>query len=152
MATYVFVADQLHLPKGLNNVTLTGTLNNGVTTFASSKAVLNVPYASHGARARCIATWAAGRSIGPCPRSRRSIPEPWRSPRQRHGGEPFGQPRAGRTWPSSRSATPRWWPRPQTAKKAARVETPRPVVSIHKRNDGVRGGASTKLPPCSGTA
>ncbi len=46
MATYVFVADQLHLPKGLSNVTLTGTLNNGVTTFESSKAVLNVPYAS----------------------------------------------------------------------------------------------------------
>ncbi len=46
MATYVFVADQLHLPKGLSNVTLTGTLNNGVTTFDSSTAVLNVPYAS----------------------------------------------------------------------------------------------------------
>jgi hypothetical protein len=46
MATYVFVADQLHLPKGLSNVTLTGTLNNGVTTFSSSTAVLNIPYAS----------------------------------------------------------------------------------------------------------
>jgi hypothetical protein len=46
MATYVFVADQLHLPKGLSNVTLTGTLNNGLTTFESSTAVLNVPYAS----------------------------------------------------------------------------------------------------------
>jgi hypothetical protein len=46
MATYVFVADQLHLPKGLSNVTLTGTLNNGVTTFESSTAVLNIPYAS----------------------------------------------------------------------------------------------------------
>ena len=45
-ATYVFVADQLHLPKGLNNVTLAGTLDNGVTTFVSSKAVLNIPYAA----------------------------------------------------------------------------------------------------------
>ena len=46
MATYVFVADQLHLPKGLSNVTLTGTLNNGVTTFDSSTAVLNIPDAA----------------------------------------------------------------------------------------------------------
>ena len=40
------MADQLHLPKGLNNVTLAGTLDNGVTTFVSSKAVLNIPYAA----------------------------------------------------------------------------------------------------------
>ena len=46
MATYVFVADQLHLPKGLNDVTLAGTLNNGVTTFVSTRAVLNIPYAA----------------------------------------------------------------------------------------------------------
>jgi hypothetical protein len=43
IATYVFVADQLHLPPGLNNVTLSGTLNNGLTTFSSSRAVLNIP-------------------------------------------------------------------------------------------------------------
>jgi hypothetical protein len=46
MATYVFVADQLHLPKGLSTVTLTGKLNNGLTTFESSTSVLNIPYAS----------------------------------------------------------------------------------------------------------
>src|SRR5262249_12416629 len=45
MATYVFVANQLHLPKGLSNVTLDGTLTDG-TTFQSSTAILNVPYAS----------------------------------------------------------------------------------------------------------
>jgi hypothetical protein len=45
MATYVFVANQLNLPKGLSNVTLDGTLTNG-TTFETSKAVLNIPYAS----------------------------------------------------------------------------------------------------------
>jgi hypothetical protein len=45
IATYVFVANQLHLHKGLNNVTLSGTLNNG-EAFTSSKAVLNIPYAA----------------------------------------------------------------------------------------------------------
>ena len=49
-ATYVFVADQLPLHKGLNNVTLEGTLDNGVTTFKSSNTVLNIPYASQVAR------------------------------------------------------------------------------------------------------
>ncbi len=47
MATYVFVADQLHLKKGLDNVTLQGTLNNGVTQILSSNAVLNIPYAAN---------------------------------------------------------------------------------------------------------
>lgn len=50
MDTFVFVADQLNLPKGLSNVTLTGTMDNGVTTFQSSTAVLNIPYASQAAR------------------------------------------------------------------------------------------------------
>jgi hypothetical protein len=45
MATYVFVANQLDLPKGLSNATLSGTLNNGMTQFQSSTAILNVPYA-----------------------------------------------------------------------------------------------------------
>jgi hypothetical protein len=45
-ATYVFVADQLKLPPGLDNVTLSGTLNNGVTQFSSTTAVLNIPNAS----------------------------------------------------------------------------------------------------------
>jgi hypothetical protein len=49
-ATYVFVANELHLAKGLNNVTLSGTLNNGTTKFTSSTAVLNIPYASQVAR------------------------------------------------------------------------------------------------------
>ncbi len=44
-ATYVFVADQLHLPPGLNNVTISGTLNDG-EAFTSSKAVLNIPNAA----------------------------------------------------------------------------------------------------------
>ena len=42
-ATYVFVADQLNLPAGLQNVTLSGTLDNGVTKFTSTTAVLNIP-------------------------------------------------------------------------------------------------------------
>jgi hypothetical protein len=46
MATYVFVANQLHLHPGLNDVTLAGTLNNGMTKFQTSNVVLNVPYAS----------------------------------------------------------------------------------------------------------
>jgi hypothetical protein len=46
-ATYVFVANQLHLPKGLSNVTLAGTLDNGVTKFSTSNAVLNIPYAAN---------------------------------------------------------------------------------------------------------
>lgn len=46
MATYVFVANQLHLHPGLNDVTLSGTLNNGMTKFQTSNVVLNVPYAS----------------------------------------------------------------------------------------------------------
>jgi hypothetical protein len=45
-ATYVFVADQLHLHPGLNNVTISGTLKNGLTTFSSTKAVLNIPDAA----------------------------------------------------------------------------------------------------------
>src|SRR5262249_1922361 len=50
-ATYVFVANQLHLPKGLSTVTLSGTLDNGTTPFTSSPAVLNIPYAAQvGAR------------------------------------------------------------------------------------------------------
>lgn len=49
-ATYVFVADQLNLPKGLSDVTLSGTLDNGVTKFQSTSAVLNIPYASQVAR------------------------------------------------------------------------------------------------------
>jgi hypothetical protein len=43
IATYVFRADQLHLPRGLNTVTLAGTLKNGTTTFQSSREVLNIP-------------------------------------------------------------------------------------------------------------
>ncbi len=46
METYVFVANQLHLPKGLQEVTLAGTLKNGVTKFTSTRAVLNIPYAA----------------------------------------------------------------------------------------------------------
>jgi hypothetical protein len=42
IATYVFPANELHLPQGLSNVTLSGTLKNGTTTFQSSRAVLNV--------------------------------------------------------------------------------------------------------------
>jgi hypothetical protein len=41
-ATYVFVADQLHLPPGLTTATLTGQLKTG-QTFASQKEVLNIP-------------------------------------------------------------------------------------------------------------
>ena len=44
--TFVFVANQLHLPKGLSNVTISGTLNDGTTKFSSSSAILNIPYAS----------------------------------------------------------------------------------------------------------
>ncbi len=47
MATYVFVANQLNLPRGLDNVTLQGTLNNGQTKILSSNAVLNIPYAAN---------------------------------------------------------------------------------------------------------
>jgi hypothetical protein len=43
IATYVFPADQLHLPPGLDTVTLAGTLKNGTTTFQSSRTVLNIP-------------------------------------------------------------------------------------------------------------
>ena len=90
MATYVFVADQLHLPKGLCNVTLTGTLNNGVTTFESSKAVLNIPYVStmKGALRNYMAagrtstrTWRRPRRRIPASRSPRPIPS--RSPVRR---------------------------------------------------------------------
>jgi hypothetical protein len=42
-ATYVFVANQLNLHPGLNNVTIAGSLLNSTTTFQSSKAVLNIP-------------------------------------------------------------------------------------------------------------
>ncbi|MGP0064206.1 MAG: hypothetical protein ACLQGP_11480 [Isosphaeraceae bacterium] len=42
-ATYVFVADQLNLPAGLDNVTVSGTLKNGVTQFSSTTTVLNIP-------------------------------------------------------------------------------------------------------------
>ena len=40
--TYVFVADQLHLPTGLTTATLTGQLKTG-QTFSSQKDVLNIP-------------------------------------------------------------------------------------------------------------
>ncbi len=41
-ATYVFVADQLHLPAGLTTATLTGETKAGVA-FESQKDVLNIP-------------------------------------------------------------------------------------------------------------
>jgi hypothetical protein len=40
-ATYVFPADQLNLPRGLNNVSLSGSLKDG-TPFQSSRAALNI--------------------------------------------------------------------------------------------------------------
>jgi hypothetical protein len=42
IATYVFVANQLSLPPGLNTVTLAGSLTDGMT-FQSSREVLNIP-------------------------------------------------------------------------------------------------------------
>jgi hypothetical protein len=41
-ATYVFVADQLHLPAGLTTATLTGQTTGGVT-FTTQRDVLNIP-------------------------------------------------------------------------------------------------------------
>jgi hypothetical protein len=41
-ATYVFVADQLNLPRGLTSATLTGQLKTG-QTFVSQRDVLNIP-------------------------------------------------------------------------------------------------------------
>src|SRR5262249_10839752 len=43
LATYVFRANELSLPKGLNTVTLAGSLLNSTTTFQSSRPVLNLP-------------------------------------------------------------------------------------------------------------
>lgn len=62
-ATYVFLANQLNLPKGLSDVTLSGTLNNGVTTFQSTTAVLNIPGASQVAGRGALHHYMGGGTI-----------------------------------------------------------------------------------------
>ena len=80
-ATYVFVANQLHLPKGLSNVTLAGTLNNGVTKFDTSNAVLNIPYASQRQGSAAPLHGRRDHLRSPGQARGRSTPARWRSRR-----------------------------------------------------------------------
>ena len=80
-ATYVFVANQLHLPKGLSNVTLAGTLNNGTTMFSTSTAVLNIPYASQVAKGPLHRYMGGGTIYEALAKIEAKHPGRWRSPR-----------------------------------------------------------------------
>ncbi len=145
IATYVFVADQLHLPPGLNNVTLSGTLENGLTTFSSSRAVLNIP--------------DAGRVSGPLHRymGGGSIYRALSKIEAKHPGT-VAIPSSNATAVSvSNNPAPHglaklkvsYAPVVSTATnagtKAARTEKARQVVSIPKRSEA-GSEASSKLP------
>ncbi len=144
IATYVFVADQLHLPKGLSNVTLSGTLNDG-EAFTSSKAVLNIPNAARvsGPLHRYMGGGSIYRSLSKIeakhpgtvdiPSSNATAVSVSNNPAP-HGLAKLKVSYAPVVSSGSNSAT-----------KAARAEKARPVVSIHKRTEAA-SETSSKLP------
>jgi hypothetical protein len=140
MATYVFVANQLNLHKGLNNVTLDGTLTDG-TTFETSKAVLNVPYASQvrGPLARYMGHGGVYKSLSRIEArhpSTVSIPSTNAEAVTRSAN-----PAPGRAAGLDVS----YAPVVHTTGKQAERKAPRPVVSI-KRAEAAATDVITKLP------
>jgi hypothetical protein len=142
IATYVFPADELHLPRGLTNVTLAGTLKNGTTTFQSSRAVLNIPDAARvfGQLKRHL----GNRSIYPM-LSKLEAEFPTTVPIRSSSGvavatsanpAPHGLARLKVHYAPLVTASP--------PKAAARREAPRPVVSIPKRH--AAGETTVKVP------
>jgi hypothetical protein len=146
-ATYVFVANQLDLPPGLDNVTLSGTLQNGVTKFTSTTAVLNIPNSGSKVFGRLHAYMGGGTIYNSLkkieakhpgtvaiPSSSAAAVSVSRNPNA-SGVAKLKVSYAPVLTASAGKATP----------KAARVETPRQVISI-KRADGASQDASKKLP------
>ena len=125
------MANQLKLPAGLDNVTLAGTLNNGVTKFTTSTAVLNIPDSGSRVFGRLHGYMGGGSIYHPCPRSRPStravaIPSSGAttvsvssSPR------PTGVAKLKVSYAPVLTASPS-----KSATKAARVEKPRQVILI----------------------
>lgn len=145
IATYVFVANQLNLPKGLQNVTLQGTLNNGVTTFESSRAVLNIPYASR-AKGRLHAYMGGGTIYRALSKVEAKHPGTVAIPASNatavtisRNAKPMGVTKLNVSYSPVISAVSR------KATKAARGAEPRQVVSIVKRSDAAAQPTS-KLP------
>jgi hypothetical protein len=144
MATYVFVADQLNLAPGLNNVTLSGTLKNGLTTFTSSKAVLNIPnaervsgplhhYMGGGSIYKALSRIEAKHPGVAIPSSNATVVSVSRNPAAK------GLAKLKVSYAPVVSAVS------QSGAKASHAPKARPVVSIPKHTDA-HSGASTKLP------
>jgi hypothetical protein len=141
MATYVFVANQLNLPRGLSNVTLSGTLNNGTTTFQTSTAILNVPYAwqARGPLAGYRGHFSAYKAL-----SRIEARHPATVAIPSGNAMEVSQsanPAPGRTAKVDVS----YAPVVHAARRPAERQAPRPVVSI-KRAEAAAPDVVTKLP------
>ncbi len=146
-ATYVFVANQLPLHKGLNNVDLQGTLSNG-EAFQSSNTVLNLPYASSVAKGRLHRYMGGG-----------TIYNALAKIEKKHPGVVI-QPTAAVAVTRSANAHPgpnaklavSYAPvvhatsRKEAARPAAARSTPRPVVTIQKADHHARSAVVTKVP------
>ena len=144
-ATYVFVANQLKLPAGLDNVTLAGTLNNGVTKFTTSTAVLNIPdsgsrvfgrlhgYMGGGSIYHSLSKIEARHPGDAIPSSGAPTVSVSSSPR------PTGVAKLKVSYAPVLTASPS-----KSATKAARVEQPRQVISIPRA--GKDAEPPSKLP------
>jgi hypothetical protein len=142
VATYVFPADQLHLPRGLNTVTLAGTLKNGTTTFQSSREVLNIPDSARvfGQLKRHMGN---GSIYGRLARLEAEFPT---SVPIRSGSNATVAVSANPAPRGLAKLKVHYAPRVTASPaKAARREVPRPVVSIPKR-DAVAGETAVKVP------
>jgi hypothetical protein len=141
-ATYVFVANQLSLPPGLQTVTLAGALQNGMT-FQSSKTVLNIPDAARvqGPLFRYMGGGSIYRSLT---RLEAKHPGTVAIPAARPTAvsisanpAPSGLARIKVNYSPVVAGS-------KAAGKAARVDTPRAVIKIQRRD--AAAGEASKVP------
>ena len=145
-ATYVFVADQLNLPPGLDNVTLSGTLNNGVTKFSSTTAVLNIPNSGSKVFGRLHGYMGGGTIYRAL--SKLEAKHPNTVPITTSSATAVSvsrNPNASGVAKLKVSYAPVLTASSSKSTAQARVETPRQVISI-KRAEGTPDDSSRKLP------
>ncbi len=145
-ATYVFVANQLPLHKGLNNVELQGTLNNG-ETFQSSNTVLNLPYASSVAKGPLHRYMGGGTIYNALAKIEKKHPGVAIQPTAAVAVTKSANAHPGETAKLAVSYAPvvHATSKKEAARPAARA-TPRPVVTIQKADHHARAAVVTKVP------
>jgi hypothetical protein len=142
-ATYVFVANQLNLPKGLSNVTLSGTLKNGVTTFNSSTAILNIPYASQVAKGPLHRYMGGGTIYNALAKIEVKHPGTVAIP---SSNAKVVSRSANRTPGRTAKIDVSYTPVLHSARKEAVRRAPRPVVSIKRAEPSAAHDVISKLP------